>query len=228
MSALVRRSSDRVSIEEVEWMNMLDKIANKLGLSTADEEAALDRQEEELNRIFIDIYGLQDELTPEVEEKDVTVRRADLQRDIKSLISYAVGCMFGRYSVQRDGLVFAGGDWGDAFRESEESKNQHEEALSEAGRALNVKKKVYDEIFIDGAWEKCIFPPDSDNVIPICDDEYFRDDATTRFVEFVKVVYGEDKYPDSDGVKASRRMFALAGVKVREYVPTNRTEIISL
>lgn len=67
--------------------------------------------EEELNRIFIDIYGLQEELTPEVEDKDVTVRKADLQRDIKSLLSYAVGCMFGRYSLDELGLVYAGGDW---------------------------------------------------------------------------------------------------------------------
>jgi len=64
-----------------------------------------------LNRIFIDIYGLQDELTPEVEDKDVTVRRADLQRDIRSLLSYAVGCMFGRYSLSSFGLAYAGGDW---------------------------------------------------------------------------------------------------------------------
>lgn len=71
----------------------------------------LKANEEELNRIFIDIYGLQDELTPEVEDKDVTVRKADLQRDIKSLVSYAVGCMFGRYSLDVDGLAYAGGEW---------------------------------------------------------------------------------------------------------------------
>ena len=71
----------------------------------------LKSNEEELNRIFIDIYGLQDELTPEVEDKDVTVRRADLTRDIKSLVSYAVGCMFGRYSLDSEGLAYAGGDW---------------------------------------------------------------------------------------------------------------------
>lgn len=67
--------------------------------------------EEELNRIFIDIYGLQDELTPEVDDKDVTVRKADLGRDIRSLISYAVGCMLGRYSLDKPGLAFAGGNW---------------------------------------------------------------------------------------------------------------------
>lgn len=71
----------------------------------------LKSNEEELNRIFIDIYSLQDELTPEVEDKDVTVRRADLARDIKSLVSYAVGCMFGRYSLDVEGLAYAGGEW---------------------------------------------------------------------------------------------------------------------
>ena len=71
----------------------------------------LKANEEELNSIFIDIYGLQDELTPEVEDKDVTVRKADLGRDIRSFISYAVGCMFGRYSLDVDGLAYAGGEW---------------------------------------------------------------------------------------------------------------------
>lgn len=71
----------------------------------------LKTNEEELNRIFINIYGLQDELTPEVEDKDITVRKADLSRDIRSFISYAVGCMFGRYSLDEDGLIYAGGTW---------------------------------------------------------------------------------------------------------------------
>ena len=71
----------------------------------------LKSNEEELNRIFIDIYGLQDELTPEEEDEDVTVRKADLGRDIRSLISYAVGCMFGRYSLDEERLAYAGGDW---------------------------------------------------------------------------------------------------------------------
>ena len=74
----------------------------------------LKANEEELNRLFIDIYGLQEELTPEVEDKDVTVRKADLGRDIRSLISYAVGCMFGRYSLDVSGLAYAGGEWDDS------------------------------------------------------------------------------------------------------------------
>lgn len=114
----------------------------------------LKANEEELNRIFIDIYGLQDELTPEVEDKNVTVRKADLGRDIRSFISYAVGCMFGRYSLDMDGLAYAGGEW-DASK--------------------------YDS-----------FAADKDNIIPICDDEYFEDDIVGLFVEFVKTVYGAD------------------------------------
>lgn len=114
----------------------------------------LKANEEELNRIFIDIYGLQDELTSEEEDKDVTVRKADLQRDIKSFISYAVGCMFGRYSLDVDGLAYAGGEWDDSKYSS--------------------------------------FPADKDNIIPICDDEYFDDDIVGRFVKFVEVVYGAE------------------------------------
>lgn len=75
----------------------------------------LKANEEELNRIFINIYGLQDELTPEVEDKEVTVRKADLQRDIKSLLSYAVGCMFGRYSLDIEGLAYVGGEFSDQW-----------------------------------------------------------------------------------------------------------------
>ncbi|WP_147564559.1 BREX-1 system adenine-specific DNA-methyltransferase PglX [Clostridium tyrobutyricum] len=79
-----------------------------------DRFAQLKANEEELNRIFIDIYDLQDELSPEVENKDITVRKADLRRDIKSFISYAVGCMFGRYSLDVEGLAYAGGKWDDS------------------------------------------------------------------------------------------------------------------
>ena len=132
----------------------------------------LKKNEEELNRIFIDIYGLQDELTPDVADKDVTVHRVfdskddvpesmkgsnyvrTMRDEIVSLISYAVGCMFGRYSLDVDGLAYAGGEW-------------------------------------DASKYKTIIP-DNDNIIPICDDEYFDDDITGRFVEFVRKVYGDD------------------------------------
>jgi type II restriction/modification system DNA methylase subunit YeeA len=132
----------------------------------------LKSNEEELNRIFIEIYGLRDELTPEIEDRDVTVHRVfDAKDDIpecmkgsnyvltksdvvKSLISYAVGCMFGRYSLDVEGLAYAGGDW--------------------------------------DARKYKTFIPDKDNVIPITDEDYFPDDAVGRFVEFVRVVYGAE------------------------------------
>lgn len=95
-------ATDNIDLSECYtcWENECNKRFNQLKAN-----------EEELNHIFIDIYGLQDELTPEVEDKDVTVRKADLQKDIKSLISYAVGCMFGRYSLDEEGLIYAGGEW---------------------------------------------------------------------------------------------------------------------
>jgi type II restriction/modification system DNA methylase subunit YeeA len=132
----------------------------------------LKANEEELNRIFIDIYGLQDELKPEEEDKDVTVHRIyDKKEDIpesmaksqyaltkqdvvKSFISYAVGCMFGRYSLDVEGLAYAGGEWD------------------------------------WGKYKRCL--PDKDNIIPISDDEYFEDDIVGLFVKFVETVYGKD------------------------------------
>lgn len=94
------RNVSTISETFIQWQAECDDRFNRLKAN-----------EEELNRIFIDIYGLQDELNPEVEDKDVTVRKADLQRDIKSLLSYAVGCMFGRYSLDVEGLAYAGGEW---------------------------------------------------------------------------------------------------------------------
>ena len=131
----------------------------------------LKANEEELNRIFIDIYGLQDELTPDVADKDITVHRVFDSKDdvpesmkgsnyirtkrdeIVSLISYAVGCMLGRYSLDCDGIVFAGGTWD------------------------------------DGKYRT--FIPDSDNCIPITDEEYFEDDIVGLFCAWLKKVYGE-------------------------------------
>lgn len=158
----------------------------------------LKTNEEELNRIFIDIYGLQDELDPYVEDKDVTVRKADLVRDVKSFISYAVGCMFGRYSLDKEGLVFAGGNFDEIFW-----KYRGQAALNIDGSlpiggayagislanlhyaALRNQKDCFKSI-------KLRYEPDVDDIIPICDEEYFEDDIVTRFVEFVKAVYGLD------------------------------------
>ncbi len=142
----------------------------------------LKTNEEELNRIFIDIYGLQDELTPEVEDKDVTVRKADLQRDIKSLLSYAVGCMFGRYSTYKDGLLFAGEPY--SLQTFVDKMNDRPGTISaeELQRAYRNEGVVVDEMFF----------PDEDNVIPITDEEYLDDDIVSRLCAWLKAVYGAD------------------------------------
>lgn len=150
-------------------------IAEAYGQYKAEANAHFDQlkeNEEELNRIFIDIYGLADELTPEVAERDVTVMRiydtaANVPAEMKgssyvltradivrSLISYAVGCMFGRYSLDEEGLIYAGGDF-DTLRYQ-------------------------------------TFAPDADAIIPVCDDEYFIDDIAARFVSFIETVYGAE------------------------------------
>lgn len=148
----------------------------------------LKANEEELNRIFIDIYGLQDELTPEVEDKDVTVRKADLGRDIRSFISYAVGCMFGRYSLDEPGLILTGQRFSEHFYEA--SAPQAGTGYAGApGPYMPIGEFYYKK---ENGIAKCTYSPDKDNIIPICDDEYFDDDIVGRFVGFVKTVYGED------------------------------------
>ena len=150
----------------------IEEAYNQYKEFTNNQFLKLKENEEELNRIFIDIYGLQDELTSDVSEKDITIAKIFDTDDeindeikgnnyvltkadvVKQFISYAVGCMFGRYSLDEEGLVFAGGEF---------DKNKYSK-----------------------------FIPDEDNCIPITDSEYFSDDIVTRFVEFVKTVYGEE------------------------------------
>ena len=160
---------------------------------TYEQFAQLKANEEELNRIFIEIYGLEDELTPEVDDKDITITRItdvkseddkknrysmDKTEVIKTFVSYAVGCMFGRYSLDEEGLICAGGDF-DVIRYQS-------------------------------------YPVDTDNIIPISDDEYFNDDISNRFVKFVDTVYG------SEGLEGNLKFIADAlgsrGITSREVI----------
>ena len=113
----------------------------------------LKSNEEELNRFFINQYGLADALDPTVNDEYVMIYRGSKRQDVISFISYAVGCMFGRYSLDEDGLAYAGGSW-DVAKYS-------------------------------------TFIPDTDNVIPITDEEYLEDDIVSRLCTWLKVVYGE-------------------------------------
>lgn len=150
--------------------------------------AQLKANEEELNHIFIDIYGLQDELTPEVEDKDVTVRKVDLGRDIRSFISYAVGCMFGRYSLDKDGLILAGQSFESIYFEATAPRS----GTGVAGAPGDYVPTGEFYIKTEDGTKKCKYNPDRDNIIPITDEEYFSDDIVGRFVEFVETVYGKD------------------------------------
>ena len=165
------RNVSTISEAFAQWQAECDDRFNRLKVN-----------EEELNRIFIDIYGLQNELNPEVEDKDVTVRKADLQRDIKSLLSYAVGCMFGRYSTYKDGLLFAGEPY--SLQAFVDKMNERPGTISaeELERAYRNEGIVVDEMFF----------PDADNVIPITDEEYLDDDIVSRLCAWLKAVYGAD------------------------------------
>ena len=150
----------------------------------------LKKNEEELNRRFIDIYSLQGELTPEVEDTDITVRRADLGRDIRSLISYAVGCMFGRYSLDKPGLVFAGYSKIEQTTRTLDGDDPELEKFAKQNADGSVSYGSYYHEVSQNNYKS--FPIDTDNIIPICDDDYFDDDITGRFVKWVETVYGKE------------------------------------
>lgn len=136
-------------------MNMIQEAFTNWGNECYLRFEKLKANEEELNRIFIDIYGLQDELTPEVEDKDVTVRKADLQRDIKSLLSYAVGCMFGRYSLDVEGLAYAGGEW---------DSSKYQSYIPDADNVIPITDEEYlDDDIVSRlcAWLKAVYGADT-------------------------------------------------------------------
>ncbi|WP_416330336.1 BREX-1 system adenine-specific DNA-methyltransferase PglX [[Clostridium] innocuum] len=141
---LLSYEADNVSTAFEMWSKECDERFNQLKAN-----------EEELNRIFIDIYELQDELKPEVEDKDITVRKADLQRDIKSLILYAVGCMFGRYSLDEDGLAYAGGEW---------DNSKYDTFIPDEDNCIPITDEEYFEDDIVGlfcAWLKKVYGEDT-------------------------------------------------------------------
>ena len=168
----------------------------------------LKKNEEELNRIFIDIYGLQDELTPDVADKDVTVHRVFDRKDdvpesmkgsnyvrtmrdeIVSLISYAVGCMFGRYSLDKPGLVFAGYSKIEQTTKTLDGDDPELEKFAKQNADGSVSYGSYYHEVNQANYKS--FPIDTDNIIPICDDDYFDDDITGRFVKWVETVYGKE------------------------------------
>lgn len=167
--------------------NNLEEAYNHWRDKTKKRFNELKKNEEELNDIFIGIYGLEDELSKDVEDKDITIRLADKERDIKSLISYAVGCMFGRYSLDKDGLVYAGGDFDNVYQKYKKADG------GTAGSSLSNYKYLND----NGNEIKLSFEVDNDNIIPITDEAYFSDDIVERFKTFIKTIYGDNTFNEN-------------------------------
>lgn len=166
--------------------NIRDSLAN-WNTYTYQQRSELKHNEEELNKIFIDIYGLNDELTPTVDDKDITIRKEDNIRDIKSFISYAVGCMFGRYSLDKNGLIYAGGDFDKVYQKCKKTDGGW------AGSSISNYKYLND----NGNEIELSFEVDNDNIIPITDEAYFSDDIVERFKTFIKTVYGDNTFNEN-------------------------------
>ena len=156
----------------------------------------LKENEERINKKFLEIYGLENELTYEIKDQDVTYRIGDNQSIIKEFISYAIGCMFGRYSINVEGVIYAGGDFLNIWNLNN-------------GMVRNIERDESGNSTL-GSWINTTFVPDFDNVIPITEDEYFEDDIVSRFIEFVRTAYGNetleenlDFIADSIGRKSS-------------------------
>lgn len=175
----------------------------------------LKKNEEELNRIFIDIYGLQDELTPEVADRDVTVHRIfDTKDDVPesmqgssyvrtkrdevvSLLSYAVGCMFGRYSLDRQGLVFAGGNFDSVYWKfkGQAALNEQGDPIDGGYAGISLANYHYPKFHDAENWEDATslsYEPDVDGILPITDEEYLEDDIVSRLCSWLKAAYGAD------------------------------------
>lgn len=134
--------------------NTLQNVFEEWKKFTHNNYSKLKFNEEQLNDIFIHLYGLEDELEKKVNDNNVSFIKADQNKDVRNFISYAVGSMFGRFSMNHEGFVYTGGKW---------------------------DSSIYNE-----------FIPDDDNIIPILDTEYFEDDIVGRFIEFIKVTFGEE------------------------------------
>jgi hypothetical protein len=178
---------------------LLQQVYDKYKLKWSEMFFQLHKNEEELNRQFIEIYGLQDELTPDVPLEEITILQEETTIENGELVfhadevfaqfvSYAVGCMFGRYSLDKEGLILA--NQGETLQDYLEKVGRGEEELT--------------------------FVPDRDNIIPVLDDEWFRDDIVERFYTFLKASFGEENFRKNlDFVEES------LGMDIRKYFTRN-------
>lgn len=159
----------------------------------AEEVEVLERK---LNEYLFEIYGFDKGKIEQEENKEL--RQVEKEKEVIQFISYAVGCMFGRYSIDVEGIIYAGGEFNAKWRN-----------INNKWQVRNMKKYMEEDIKLD-SWVDATFTPVIDNIIPITENEYFEEDIVTRFIEFVKVVYGPetleenlDFIAESLGVKAN-------------------------
>ena len=138
-----------------------------------------------LNDLFTEIYKLSNKF--EIKDNDITYRKTNITVEIKKLISYAVGCMFGRYSLDKDGLIYAGGDFDKVYQKYKKADGGW------AGSSLANYKYIND----NGNEIELSFEVDNDNIIPITDEAYFSDDIVERFKTFIKTVYGDNTFNEN-------------------------------
>ena len=166
-----------------EWKNACDTRFQKIKSN-----------EEELNRIYLRTYGLENEMVPDVDHKEIKVQKAEILRDIKALISYVIGCIFGRYSAAVDRLQFAGGNFDEYFKQPVSIPLQSDNKEPDMNHNFHQTSIGNGQWFVktDGSrWIPNVTEIDDDNILPICDDEYFSDDIVGYFADFIKKVYGE-------------------------------------
>lgn len=163
-------------------INSIKKAYSMYKRENEEKYRELKNNEEEINKLFIEIYGLNGEIKPEVKDDELTYKILNEKDTIKNLISYAVGCMFGRYSLDKDGLIYAGGDFDKVYKKYK----------GENGGWAGVSLANYTVLNDNGKEIDLSFVVDNDNVIPITDEAYFGDDIVERFKKFISVVFGKE------------------------------------
>jgi len=185
--------------QKLPWINDSSKLSKIAGdwqewsIQCNNRIAQMQRIEEENNRLFIEAYGLQDELSPEVPEDQITLTRADREKDCQRLISYAIGCMMGRYRLDRPGLIYAHAGNVDFDKiyygmDTPPFEKGGPGGISQFAQAESQEQIPPNPPFSKGG----IFAPDADGIVPITDELWFEDDAANRIREFLLAVWGAE------------------------------------
>jgi REP element-mobilizing transposase RayT len=159
--------------------------------------AAIRRMQEletENNQLFIATYGLEDELSPEVPEEQITLARADAHKDMVAFLSYSVGCMMGRYSLDKPGIILANA--GDTLEEYWNIMESGKESGAGVPPAICSGEEA-GKMPAPHSSPAPRFIPDEDGIIPVLDGEWFEDDVESRFRQFLRVTFGDENFEEN-------------------------------